>query len=295
MSRKVIITCALTGSGDGQRKNQNVPVTPHEIAQDALRAADAGAAAVHVHVREPHTGEPSRRLELYREVFESIREVDESVIINLTGGMGGDMTFGPPDHPLDFPPEMDFVSPAERIEHIVALRPDIGSLDAGSVNFGETVYATTPSWLEEMARQYQQAEVVPEIEAFDLGHIEQAKALIEQGLLPKPTIFQLCLGIRYGAPATPEGLFAMRSILPADSVWFAFGVGAAQFPVAGLSVLLGGHVRVGLEDNVYLSRGVPATNEKLVTRAREIIEALGHTVMDVSEARKVLGLKESPA
>lgn len=294
MSREVIITCALTGSGDGHKKNPNVPITPQEIASDALRAANAGAAAVHAHVREPSTGEPSRRLELYREVVERIREVDDSLIINLTGGMGGDMIFGPPDNPLDFPPEMDFASPADRIEHIVELRPDIGSFDAGSVNFGESVYATTPSWLEYMAREYQKAGVVPEVEAFDLGHIEQAKALIKQGLLPSPTIFQLCMGIKYGAPATPEGLFAMRSILPQDAIWFAFGVGAAQFPIAGLSVLLGGHVRVGLEDNIYLSRGVLATNEQLVTRAREIVESLGHSVMSVAGARKTLGLKDSP-
>ncbi|MFE3778836.1 3-keto-5-aminohexanoate cleavage protein [Amycolatopsis sp. NPDC059090] len=290
MSREVMITCALTGSGDGHKKNPSVPVTPKQIAEDALRAAKAGAAAVHAHVREPDTGEPSRRRELYREVLERIREVDDSLIVNLTGGMGGEMLFGPPDSPLEFPAEMDFVSPTERIEHILELRPDIGSFDCGSVNFGDAVYATTPSWLEQMARQLREAGVAPEVEVFDLGHIELAKSLIAKGLLPSPTIFQLCLGVRYGAPATPEGLLAMRSILPADSVWFAFGVGARQLHIAGLAVLLGGHVRVGLEDNIYLARGVLATNEQLVERAVKIIESLGDKVMDVTAARRMLGL-----
>jgi uncharacterized protein (DUF849 family) len=283
-----MITCAVTGGGEGNLKSPHVPITPEQIANDALKAARAGATAVHIHVRDPKTGKSSRKLELYREVFERIREVNTDVIINLTGGMGGELLFGPQDDLLKFQPEMDFVSPEERIEHIVALHPDVASFDVGSVNFGEALYATTSSWNEYIAGRYQEAGVLPELEVFELGHIEEAKALFRKGLLPATTVFQLCLGI--GAPATPEGLLAMRSNLPADATWFAFGVGARQIPTAGLAVLLGGHVRVGLEDNLYLSRGVLATNEQLVERARNIIETLGCNVMSTQGAREHLGL-----
>ena len=293
MNRDVIITCALSGGGDGHLRSPHVPITPEGIAEDALRAARAGAAAVHIHVRDPVTGAPSRKTELYREVVERIRDVDDQLLINLTGGMGGELQFGPADDPLQFAPGQDFVGPAERIEHIVELRPDLASLDTGSLNFGEGLYGTTPAWLEDMAQRFKESGVRPEVEVFELGHIELAKHLQGRGAIDTPALFQLCLGVRYGAPATPEALMAMRDSLPAGSLWAAFGLGAQQLPVVGLATLLGGHVRVGLEDNLYLSRGELATNAQLVERARDIVEVLGHGVMSAADARALLAVPPS--
>jgi uncharacterized protein (DUF849 family) len=286
----VFITCAVTGSGDSVRKSPHVPVTPAAIAASALEAYEAGAAIVHLHVRDPATGAPSRDGRLFQEVVERIRRENQDVILNLTGGMGGDLVFGPEDAPLKFATCTDFVGPLERIAHLRQLRPEIGSLDCGSLNFDEMLYGTSPNFLRTMARAYQQDHIRPELEVFELGHIELAKQLIAEGLIDPQPLFQLCLGIKYGAPATAEAMLAMRDALPTGALWSAFGVGRQQMPIVAQTVLLGGNVRVGLEDNLYLDKGVLATNAQLVRRARSIIEILGARVLTASEARERIRL-----
>jgi uncharacterized protein (DUF849 family) len=291
MANEVFITCAVTGSGDSVGKNPHVPVTPPQIAAAALEAHAAGAAIVHIHVRDPASGAPSRDSALFREVVDRIRNRSAEIILNLTGGMGGDLLLGPEQAPLEFRAGTDCVGPAERMAHILELEPEIGSLDCGSLNFGEALYVTTPEFLRRMARAYQQKGIRPEIEAFELGHIELAKQLIAEGLIDQPPLFQLCLGIKYGAPASAEAMTAMRDALPAGAHWSAFGIGRMQMPMVAQSVLLGGHVRVGLEDNLYLDRGVLATNAALVERAVRLIELLGARVLSASEARERLRLR----
>ena len=290
MNREPFITCAVTGGGDFSGKSPHVPVTPQEIADSALEAHEAGAAIVHLHVRDPKTRLGSRDIGLYRELVKIIRERNTDVILNLTGGMGGEILFGPADRPLPPASETDFVGPDERMEHIAELRPEIASLDTGSLNFDEALYATTPNWLRRMCSRYQESNVVPEIEVFELGHIELAKQLIKESLIRQPPIFQLCLGIKYGAPATPDVMLAMRNALPVGAIWAGFGLGAMQFPMAAQAVLMGGNIRVGLEDNLYLERGVLATNAQLVERARKIVEGMGAKVLSSNDARKRLGL-----
>jgi uncharacterized protein (DUF849 family) len=287
----VFITCAVTGSGNSVAKSPHVPFTPADIAASALEAYEAGAAIVHLHVRDPSTGAPSRDGRLFQEVVERIRRESEDVILNLTGGVGGDLSFGPAEAPLKFAASTDFVGPLERIAHLRQLRPEIGSLDCGSLNFDEMLYGTSPNFLRTMARAYQEDHIRPELEVFELGHIELAKQLINEGLINEPPMFQLCLGIRYGAPATAEAMLAMRDALPPGALWSAFGVGRQQMPMVAQSVLLGGHVRVGLEDNLYLEKGVLATNAQLVRRARAIIEILGARVLNASETRERIGLE----
>ncbi len=291
MNREVFITCAVTGGGDTAGRSPHVPVTPQEIADSALEAHEAGAAIVHLHVRDPKTRLGSRDPGLYRELVGLIRERNNDVILNLTGGMGGEILFGPPEVPLPPAPGSDFVGPEGRMSHILELRPEIASLDTGSLNFDEALYATTPTWLRTAAAAYRAAGVRPEIEVFELGHIEMAKQLIREGLIEAPPIFQLCLGIRYGAPATAEAMMALRNALPPDAIWAGFGLGALQMPMAAQAVLMGGNVRVGLEDNLYLDRGVLATNAQLVTRAREVIERLGARALGSEETRSKLGLR----
>jgi uncharacterized protein (DUF849 family) len=290
LAPEVFITCAVTGSADSVRKNPHVPVTPAEIAASALEAHAAGAAIVHLHVRDPQSGLASRDPALFREVVDRIRSRNRSVILNLTGGMGGDLLLGPEHAPLSFGAGTDFVGPQERIVHVLELLPEIGSLDCGSLNFDELIYGTTPGFLRAMARAYQQKKVRPELEVFELGHIELAKQLLAEGLIDRPALFQLCLGIKYGAPATSEAMKAMRDALPSGSYWSAFGLGRMQMPMAAQSVLLGGNVRVGLEDNLYLDKGIPATNAQLVERARAIIELLGVRVLTAPETRERLGI-----
>jgi uncharacterized protein (DUF849 family) len=291
ISDAVFVTCAVTGSGDSVRKSPHVPVTPAQIAAAALDAHAAGAAIVHLHVRNPATGAPSRDPTLFREVVERIRAANEEVIINLTGGMGGDILFGPDTAPLDFATGTDFVGPGERMAHIGELLPEIGSLDCGSLNFDESLYGTTPRYLRQMAAEYRSRGVRPEIEVFELGHIELARQLISEGLVDPPALFQLCLGIRYGAPATSEAMQAMRDALPPGVEWSSFGVGRMQMPMVAQAVLLGGNVRVGLEDNLYLEKGVLATNAQLVERAVRIIELLGAQVQSAREVRERLALR----
>jgi len=290
LAPEVFITCAVTGSADSVRKNPNVPVTPAQIAVSALEAHAAGAAIVHLHVRDPQSGLASRDPALFRELVERIRSQNRSVILNLTGGMGGDIVFGPEQQPLALRAGTDFVGPRERIAHVLDLVPEIGSLDCGSLNFDEQLYGTTPGFLRSMARAYQQKRIRPELEVFELGHIELAKQLLAEGLIDQPPLFQLCLGIKYGAPASSEVMKAMRDALPPGSHWSAFGLGRMQMPMVAQSVLLGGNVRVGLEDNLYLDKGILATNAHLVARARAIIELLGVRVLTAAETRARLGI-----
>ncbi|WFU51658.1 3-keto-5-aminohexanoate cleavage protein [Sinorhizobium terangae] len=291
MNREPFITCAVTGGGDFAAKSPHVPVTPLEIADSALEAHEAGAAIVHLHVRDPETRLGSRDIGLYRELVTIIRERNKDVIINLTGGMGGEILFGSASSPIPLAVGTDFVGPTQRMEHILELKPEIASLDTGSLNFDDSLYATTPTWLREMADSYKEASVLPEIEVFELGHIELAKQLIKEERISRPPLFQLCLGIKYGAPATPDAMMAMRNALPSNATWAGFGLGAMQLPMAAQAVLMGGNIRVGLEDNLYLERGVLATNAQLVAKARQIAEAMGARIRSALETRTLLNLQ----
>ena len=291
MNRTVMITCALTGAGDTVSRSEHVPVTPAQIAEAGLEAARAGATIVHVHVRDPRTGKGSRDVALYQEVVERIRASDVDVIINTTAGMGGDLVLDPQE-PTRFVEGTDLVNGVERLAHVERLLPDICTLDCGSLNFGEdsTVYVSTPAILRDGAKHIQELGVRVEMEIFDTGHLWFANQLVEEGLIDDPPFYQLCMDIPYGAPADPSLLAAMVNRLPSGSVWTSFALGRMQMPWVALSVLLGGHVRVGLEDNLYLSRGVKATNAQLVERARTIIEAMGATVATPDDARELLRL-----
>jgi uncharacterized protein (DUF849 family) len=293
VNTEVFITCAVTGVGATTDRSELVPVTPVEIADAALEAARAGAAIVHIHVREPSTGGPSRDPALYREVVERIRASDVDVVLNLTAGMGGDLVLGGVDSPL--PPNLegtDMAGATERLEHVAELRPEICTLDCGTMNFaeGDYVMTNTPSMLREMARQIRELGVRPEIEVFDTGHLVFAKQLIEEGLVDEPAMLQLCMGIPYGAPDDPGTLLALVNQLPADCVFSAFAIGRAQLPYVALAPIVGGNVRVGLEDNIWLERGVKATNGQLVERAVGILEAMNVRVLGPEETRKKLRL-----
>ncbi|MFJ2436104.1 3-keto-5-aminohexanoate cleavage protein [Streptomyces anulatus] len=292
VNQDVIITCALTGAGDTVGRSPHVPVTPEQIAASAVEAAGAGAAVVHIHVREPETGAPSRDPRLYREVVERIRETGTDVVINLTAGMGGDLVIDP-EAPLRQLPGTDLVSGLERLPHVEELLPDICTLDCGSLNFGDgsNLYVSTPDMLRTGAKRIQELGVRPELEIFDTGQLWFAKQLLAEGLLDDPTVFQLCMGIPWGAPADPGVLQAMVTMLPQGAQWASFALGRMQMPWVAQSILLGGHVRVGLEDNLYLGKGVKATNGQLVERAVRITESLGSRVATPDEARAKLGLR----
>jgi uncharacterized protein (DUF849 family) len=289
MNQEVIISCAVTGAGDTVGKHPAIPVTPRQIADAAIEAARAGAAIAHLHVRDPLTGKAARDPALYREAVGYIRESGVDVVINLTAGMGGDFVFDP-ENPGRGGPGTDMADAAERVAHVEELRPEICTLDCGSLNFGNAAFLATADLLREMARRIQAAGVKPEIEAFELGHIRLAKQLMKEGLIDDPALFQLCLGIPWGAEATTEAMVAMRNHLPSGCNWAGFAIGRLQMPFVAQAVLLGGNVRVGLEDNIWLDRGVPASNGSLVERAREIIERLGARVLTPAEARAKLGL-----
>jgi uncharacterized protein (DUF849 family) len=293
MNRNVIVSCAVTGSGDTVGKHPAIPKTPSEIATAAIEAAQAGAAIAHIHVRAPDTGNPRRRVDLYREVVERVRESDTDVIINLTTGMGGDLYFGPDEDPLVFGEDTDCVGQIERMEHVQALLPEICSLDCGSFNYpvGDYVYISTPNMLEIGAAKLQEIGVKPELEVFELGQISFAKHLMSKGLIDDPPIFQVCLGIRWAAEANTATFKAMVDDLPDGCNWGGFGVGAMEMPMIAQAVLLGGNVRVGLEDNLYLDRGVFASNAELVERARTIVELMGCSIQTPAEARETLGVR----
>ncbi|MDQ0467466.1 3-keto-5-aminohexanoate cleavage protein [Labrys wisconsinensis] len=291
MNQDVIISCAVTGAGDTVGKHPAIPVTPREIAEAAIEAAKAGAAIAHLHVRDPETGKAARKLEHYREAVARIRDSGVDVVINLTAGMGGDFVFDP-QNPATGRAGTDIADAAERVAHVEELRPEICTLDCGSLNFGDGLFMATADLLRDMAARIQAAGVKPEIECFELGHIWLAKDLIKRGLIDAPPLFQLCLGIPWGAEATTETMLAMRNHLPDGANWAGFAIGRMQMPFVAQAMLLGGNVRVGLEDNIWLDRGVPASNGSLTTRAREIVERLGGRALTPAQAREKLGLRQ---
>ncbi len=293
MNHEVIITCAITGGGDSVGKHPAIPVTPAQIADSAIEAAKAGAAIVHCHVRAPETGKPARDPALFREVVDRIRSSATDVVINLTGGMGGD--WGPSDNDPHQPmPGTDMLSPEQRLEHVTQLLPEICTIDCGSMNFGDgqMIFVNPPTYLRAMAKITQRLGVKPEIEVFELGHLRFAKQLLKEGLLDAPPLFQICLGIPWGAPADSATMKTFVDQLPEGAAWAGFGISRDEMPMVAQAILYGGNVRVGLEDNLYLSRGVFASNGTLVERAVTIVEALGARVVTPDEARKTLKLRK---
>ena len=290
MRSKIIITCAVTGNLTTREHHPGLPVTPQEIADSCLEAADAGAAIAHIHVRDPQTGRPSMHLGYYREVVERIRAKNTGLILNLTTGPGG--RYHPSDEdPAVAGPRTTLMRPERRVEHIIALKPDIATLDLNTMTFGSEVVINTPANVKIMADSIYDAGVKPELEVFDSGDIQLANDLLKAGTLRSPTMFSIVTGVKYGFPALPDVMATAARLLPGDAVWTGFGVGRMSFPMAVQSYLLGGHVRVGLEDNSYLSKGVLAKgNGELVERARDLIEKLGAVVVGPSEARSILNL-----
>lgn len=292
MNYEVIITCAVTGAGDTVDKHPGVPVTPKQVAEATIEAAKAGATVAHVHVRDPETGKGARDPALFRETVERIRDSGTDVVINLTAGMGGDWV--PSDNDPSTPgPGSDMIGPAERLVHVEELRPEICSLDCGTMNFGNgnEIYISPAGYLRTMAETVKGWGVKPELEVFDLGHVRFARQMIDEGLIEEPPLFQICLGIPWGAGADTESMMAIRDALPPGAHWAGFGISRMEMPMVAQAVLLGGNVRVGLEDNLFLSRGVLASNGQLVEKAVEIIERLGARVLSPQEARDKLGLR----
>jgi len=290
VSNPTILTCAVTGGDDVASKFPQVPVTPRQIADAIIEAANAGAAIAHVHVRNPETGKPSLELGYYTEVVELVRASTVDVILNLTTGPGArfipsiekDNTVGEGSN---------LRTPAERVQHIVALKPEICSLDMGSLNFGKGALINVPAQIEVIAAGIREAGVLPELEIFEPGHLALALKMIKDGTVRADSIFQFALGIPWGAPATPEMVSYFKTAVPHDAVWAAFGVGRAEFPMVAQSFLLGGHVRVGLEDNLYIEKGVQATsNGQLVEKAINIVRVLGGEIATPAQAREILGL-----
>jgi uncharacterized protein (DUF849 family) len=294
MRWEAFITCAVTGAGSTTDRSDKVPVTPEQIADSAIEAARAGAAIAHIHVRDPETGRGSRDTTLYRQVVERIRAADVDVVLNLTAGMGGDLVLGGADAPLPLDEAgTDMVGAHERLLHIEALRPEICTLDCGTMNFaagGDYIMANTPAMLRAMAARVRELGVRPELEVFDTGHLVFVHELIRDGLIDDPAMVQLCMGIPYGAPDDLATLLAMVARLPANAVFSAFSIGRMQLPFAAMAVLAGGNVRVGLEDNIYLARGVLASNGELVERAATILQAMGVRILGPDEVRQRLAL-----
>jgi len=292
MNYEVIVTCAVTGAGDTTAKHPGVPVTPKQIADATIEAAKAGAAIAHIHVRDPETGKGSRDPKLFAEVVDRIRSSDTDIVINLTAGMGGDWVPSEADPSMPGP-GTDMIGPLERLAHVEDLLPEICSLDCGTLNFGngEEIYISTPPTLRKMAAFAKEWGVKPELEVFELGHIRFARQMIAEGLIDDPPMFQICLGIPWGADHTVDTLKVMKDHLPGDASWTSFGISKMQMPIAAASVAMGGNVRVGLEDNIYLDRGVLASNGQLVERAVGIIERMGARAVTPAEARKRLNLR----
>jgi uncharacterized protein (DUF849 family) len=287
---KVFITCAVTGNLTTSEQTPHLPITPEEIADAALEAAEAGAAIVHLHVRDPATGKPSMALEYYREVVERIRTKNTQVVINLTTGPGG--RFVPSENdPKVAGPGTTLLSPEKRVEHIAALRPDICTLDLNTMNSGKEVVINTPGNVRRMASVIATAGVKPEIELFDSGDIALMYDLLKDGTLTGPVLCSFVMGVRYGFQPSPETVLYARNLLPADTQFTAIGIGRTAFQSVALSYLAGGHVRVGLEDSVYLDRGVLApSNAAMVEKARRIVEDLGGQIASPREARDIVGL-----
>ena len=297
MNTEVFITCAVTGSGGTQDRSPHVPRSPEQIANSAIAAAKAGAAVVHCHVRDPETGAPARDPKLYRELTDRIRDAGTDVVLNLTSGMGGDLVFGPPSAPLPLQEAgTDMISAEERMVHIAECRPEVCTLDCGTMNFAEADYVmtNTPGMLRAMGSMMTELGVKPEIEAFDTGHLWLAKQLVSEGILTSPALVQLCMGVPWGAPDDLNTFMAMVNNVPDEWTWSAFSLGRNQMPYVAAAVLAGGHVRVGLEDNLWLSKGQLATNEQLVARAVTIIEGLGASVIGPDDVRSKLNLVKRP-
>ena len=295
MNWEVFITCAVTGAGNTTGRSDRVPVTPAQIADAAIEAARAGAAIAHIHVRDPATGRGTRDVALYRQVVERVRAADVDVVLNLTAGMGGDLVLGGAQQPLPLDEYgTDMAGADERLAHVAELLPEICTLDCGSMNFaagGDYVMVNTPQVLKAMAAKVQELGVRPEMEVFDTGHMVLVRELLRDGLLDDPVLIQLCTGIPYGAPDDPATLVAMASLLPPGAIFSAFSIGRMQLPFVGLAPILGGNVRVGLEDNIYLSRGVLASNGDLVERALRILDAMNVRVLGPDEVRERLSLR----
>ncbi len=296
MNFEAFITCAVTGAGDSADKHPDLPVTPEQIATAAIEAAKAGAAIAHVHVRDPETGKGARDPELFKQTVDRIRDSGTNVVLNLTAGMGGDLVFGGGETPLPLDPVgTDIAPPLERLAHVEQLLPEICTLDCGTMNFaagGDYVMANTPSMLRTKAKRVRELGVRPELEVFDTGHLVFVKEMLRDGLLDDPVMIQLCMGIPYGAPDDPGTLLSMVNQLPPGAIWSAFSIGRMELPYVAMAVLAGGNVRVGLEDNLYLSRGVLATNAQLVERAVTILEAMNVKVLGPDEVRDKLSLKK---
>ncbi|AXI56856.1 NADPH:quinone reductase [Sulfitobacter sp. JL08] len=296
MNYEVIVTCAVTGAGDTTGRSAHVPVTPKQVADAAIEAAKAGAAVAHIHVRDPETGKGSRDPKLFKEVVDRVRDSGTDVIINLTAGMGGDWV---PDatNPALPGPGTDMISAEDRLIHVHECMPDICSLDCGTLNFGDgdNIYISTPPTLRRMAELTLEWGVKPELEVFELGHIRFARQMIAEGLIADPPMFQICLGIPWGADQSVDTMKVMKDHLPDDASWAGFGISRMQMPMAAAAVAMGGNVRVGLEDNLFLDRGVLATNGQLVTRIVEIIERMGARAITPQEARNKLNLRGANA
>ena len=293
MNNEVIVTCAVTGAGDTLGKHPEVPVTPEQISNAAIAAAKAGASVAHIHVRDPETGLGSRDTNLFKEVVERIRDSETDVVINLTAGMGGDSV--PTEENPSMPgPGTDMIGPEERLAHVKEIHPEICSLDCGTMNFGNgnEIYISPPGYLREMASMIQEWGVKPELEVFELGQIRFAKQMIKEGLINEPPMFQICLGIPWGAEQTVDSMKVMKDELPTNASWASFGIGRMQMPMAAAAVAMGGNVRVGLEDNLYLEKGVLASNDQLVIRIIEIIQRMGSRVLSPQETRDKLKLKK---
>jgi len=291
-NRPTIITCAVTGGDDTASRFSAVPVTPEQIARQSIDAAHAGAAIVHIHVRNPETGKPSMEFDLYRETVERIQSSGVDVIINLTTGPGA--RFIPSDSEVNTAASgSNLRPPEERVRHITLLKPELCTLDMGSLNFGKGALINVPQHVEVIARAIREAGVKPELEVFDTGHVALANRMIEQGHIPPNPLFQIVLGVPWGAPANPETMMHMRNLLPHGALWAAFGISRFEFPMVAQAALLGGHVRVGLEDNLYISKGQEASsNAVLVERAVKVLEAIDCRPATPSEARAILGLPQ---
>ncbi len=287
-SDKLVITCPVSGAM-GDRNTPYVPITPQEIAESAIGAWRAGAAVAHIHVREPESGAQSMKFEHYQEVYQRIRD-NSDMIINLTTGPGARFVPDGKD-PMGLAPESTICLPEKRIEHVLKLKPEICSLDVGSMDFGPHVFVNYKKYTETMAAQIRDAGVKPELEVFDLGHCWVAQDLVAQGLVAPDPLYQVCMGVPWGAPATTENLIAMRRALPDDAIWAGFGIASACYPMMTQSILLGGNVRVGMEDNLYLEKGRRAkSNAELVEKAVAIMRLLGKEPATPAEARELLNL-----
>ena len=291
---KPFITCAVTGSGGSQDRSPHVPRSPEQIANSAIDAAKAGAAIVHCHVRDPDTGAPSRRLDLYREVTDRIRDSEIDMVLNFTAGMGGDVVFGDPENPLPLnQTSTDMAGATERVAHVAECLPEICTLDCGTMNFAEADYVmtNTPGMLRAMGQMMTDLGVRPELEVFETGHLWFAKQLVEEGIIEDPVMIQMCMGIPWGAPNDLNTFMAMVNT-PANWTHSAFSIGRHEMPFVAAAMLAGGNIRVGLEDNLWLEKGVLATNAQLVEKAATIATNMGATLMTPAEVREKLQLKK---